>query len=162
MTDEIKVGMADMKVGRGDDKLITYGLGSCVGLVIYDEDSRIAGLAHIMLPERTSNPSTGSKVAKFADRAVRELIARLIEGGAFRARLKAKIVGGAEMFSFANTDLKASIGSRNIEAVKKHLKNEGIRVVGEDTGSNYGRTLELEAGTGKVTVRTIGSGVIEI
>jgi len=162
MADEIKVGMAEMRVGVWDDRLITYGLGSCVGLVIYDEGSRVGGLAHIMLPDSTQSTSTASNPAKFADTAVKKLIEELVGSGASKDRLKAKITGGAEMFSFSKTDQKASIGSRNVEAVKRLLEFEEIEIVGEDTGSNHGRTVELFVATGKVTIRTIGAGVIEI
>lgn len=162
MADEIKVGMADMKVGKENDKLITYGLGSCVGLMLYDEVNRVGGLAHIMLPNSNQRTNSVANRAKFADTAVIELIEKLIDQGASKNRLRAKIAGGAEMFSFSKSDSKASIGNRNVEAVKKFLKNEGIGIVGEDTGKDYGRTVELETATGKVKIKTIGSGVLEI
>ncbi|MGQ9631232.1 MAG: chemotaxis protein CheD [bacterium] len=158
----IRVGMADKNISTNGDRLVTFGLGSCVGVAIYDEVAEIAGLAHIMLPDSSSSKSPTTMPAKFADQAIRDLVEDLVRAGARRERLKAKIVGGAEMFSFTKTDNKSSIGLRNIIAVRKNLKEVGIDIVAEDVGGNYGRTIEVYPRTGKVRVRTIEHGEKEI
>ena len=162
MTDEIRVGMADMKIGKGGDKLVTFGLGSCVAILLYDETNKVGGLAHIMLPDSKQNKGRSLNPAKFADTAVNGLIEKLIENGARRKNLKAKIAGGAEMFNLSKSDFKATIGSRNIQAVKRNLRQRSINITGQDVGGNQGRTVELFTDTSKVTVRTIGNYPHEI
>lgn len=157
----IKVGMADLKVGRDPDILTTLGLGSCVGIALYDSTTKIGGLAHIMLPDSTQIKNN-SNVAKFADTAIEALINQLLEKGARKNRLVAKIAGGAHMFEFKNMDDSMRIGTRNVSAVIKMLETHNIPIISQDTGSNYGRTVELYTSTGIFRVKTIGHGIKEI
>ncbi|MCF6460520.1 chemotaxis protein CheD [Clostridium sp. Cult3] len=154
----IKVGMADLNVIKAPGILTTLGLGSCVGIALYDKPNRVAGLAHIMLPSSKEIKNNENK-AKFADTGIELLIARMVKEGAVKERLIAKIVGGAQMFSFNNNSSILKIGERNIQATKEKLKELNIRIISEDTGGNYGRTIELDAEDGSLLVKTIGHGV---
>lgn len=160
--DVIKVGIADMNIAKAPRKIRTTGLGSCVGLVIYDEKIKIVGLAHIMLPDSSLANKTSLNVAKYADTAVKELIHRLKQNGGKAARFKAKIAGGAEMFPTQNTSEMMRIGPRNVEAVRKHLKAFNIPVVGEDVGGSNGRTIEFDTNSLVLTIRTVNLGVKKI
>ncbi len=157
----IKVGMADLNIGRAPDILTTLGLGSCVGIALYDSTTKIGGLAHIMLPDSTQIKNN-SNVAKFADTAIEALINKLLAEGVRKSRLVAKIAGGAHMFEFKNMDDTMRIGTRNVNAVVKILVKNNIPIISQDTGSNYGRTVELYTSTGIFRVKTIGHGIKEI
>lgn len=158
----VKVGIADMDTVRAPNHIRTSGLGSCVGVVIYDEHKKLAGLAHVMLPD--SSLARGGKLneAKYADTAVKELVDRLVRMGARPYNLKAKLAGGAQMFQFANSSDLMRIGPRNVEAVKKELAALNIKITGEDTGGNSGRTIEFDPVTCILTIRTVNKGISEI
>lgn len=161
MSELIKVGMADFKVGSNPSSLISYGLGSCVGIALYDPISKVGGLAHIMLPD-SKQARSSENPAKFADTALPLMLDEMIKLGAVKVRVTAKIAGGAQMFSFANATDIMRVGERNAEAVKNVLKKMEIRVVAEDTGGNYGRTVELKTDSGIYRVKTIDKGEKEL
>lgn len=156
----IKVGMADLNIAKAPTMLTTLGLGSCVGIALYDPYVRVGGLAHIMLPDSTQIKNN-TNPAKFADTGIDLLIERMVENGAKVQRLVAKIAGGAQMFAFQHMDESMRIGARNIQAVKERLDYYKIPILANDTGSNYGRTIELYTDTGKLVVKTIGHGTKE-
>ena len=158
----IKVGIAQMDVVKIPNTIRTSGLGSCVGVVLYDESKKIAGLVHIMLPESSFGKTGTINVAKFADSGIQALIAMLKLEGVQPFRLKAKIAGGAQMFKFTSDKDSMRIGPRNVEAVKKELQKNGIPIIAEDTGGNSGRTIEFNPETCKLSVRTVNQGVSEI
>ncbi len=158
----IKVGIAQMDVVKIPDTIRTSGLGSCVGVVLYDETKKIAGLVHIMLPESSLGRTETINVAKFADSGIQALIAMLKLEGVQPFRLKAKIAGGAQMFKFTSDKDSMRIGPRNVEAVKKELKKNSIPIIAEDTGGNSGRTIEFNPATCKLSIRTVNQGVSEI
>ena len=137
----IKVGMADLKTCKSPEVLTTLGLGSCVGVAIYDPVSKISGLLHCMLPDSTQFRNN-SNTAKYADSGIDELISQMVKLGANRARLVAKIAGGAQMFAMKTNNDTLRVGERNVEAVKKKLSELNIRLLAEDCGLNYGRTVE--------------------
>ncbi|NLL72936.1 MAG: chemotaxis protein CheD [Clostridiales bacterium] len=155
MSKMIKVGMADANVCITPDALTTLGLGSCVGIVLYDPVKKIAGLAHIMLPDSTKIINNANKY-KFADTGIDKLIEDMTKIGAGRANLVAKIAGGAQMFSFSNNLEMMRIGDRNVEATKEKLNSLRIKILAEDTGENYGRTIEFYPETGKLHIRSVG------
>lgn len=157
MAELIKVGMADYKVGRNPDSLISYGLGSCVGIALFDPTAKVGGLAHIMLPDSTQARSADN-LAKFADTALPVMLNEIIKLGGLKARIIAKIAGGSQMFTFTNTTDIMRVGERNAEAVRSVLKKLEIKVIAEDTGGNYGRTVELKLDTGVFRVKTIDKG----
>ncbi|MFB9273587.1 chemotaxis protein CheD [Cohnella cellulosilytica] len=159
----IKVGMADLNVADGGAVLKTTGLGSCVGLTLFDPDLRIGGMAHIMLPSSDIARGEGQlNIAKYADTAVPELVRRLASRGAAIHRLVAKMAGGAQMFAFMGGTDTMRIGPRNVEATKQVLDRFSIRIVAEDTGGSYGRTVELYSHSGVFLIRSVQHGVKEI
>ncbi len=152
---EVKVGMADLNVCASPDSIITLGLGSCVGAVLYDPTTKICGMVHVMLPD-SSTIGVGNNPAKFADTGIDELLKEVIKKGAKKERLVAKIAGGAQMFSANKNSPMLRVGERNVEAVKKKLKELGIRLIAEDTGDSYGRTVIFYPETGEYLIRAIG------
>lgn len=144
-----------MNVCASPDAITTLGLGSCVGIVLYDPTMKIAGLAHIMLPDSTQIRSN-ENVAKFADTGIDALIAMLAKKGVSKTRLVAKIAGGAQMFASASTNSMLCVGKRNVEATKKKLASLGIRLIAEDTGESYGRTIEFYPETGELLIKRVG------
>ena len=132
MAQVIKVGMADLKVSLHPSVLVTLGLGSCVGVGLYEPYSRIIGMAHIMLPSSLQSTRKGN-LAKFADTAIDMLVYEMVGLGAYRSAIVAKIAGGAQMFSFQVQ--RTSCGSeRNVAAVKESLSKHQILISSEDVG----------------------------
>lgn len=157
MRNIIKIGMADMNICEAPDGLTTIGLGSCVGTVLYDPKKKIAGMVHVMLPDSTAIKNNSNR-AKFADTGIETLLDILLEKGVQKSNLIAKIAGGAQMFSFSGDNEMLRIGDRNIEATKKKLSQLGIKLVSDDTGDNYGRTIIFDPETGELIVKSIGRG----
>ena len=152
----IVVGMADLKVAKSPDILTTLGLGSCVGVTLYDKTRKIGGMAHCMLP--TYKGFEGQNIAKFADSAIIELINQLARLGVARNMLVAKIAGGAHMFGRTQNNDMLKIGERNAAASTAILKQLGIPIIANDTGGTHGRTIELNMDTGALKIRTVGAG----
>ncbi len=161
MGDMIKVGMADLKVCISPNAVTTLGLGSCVGVAIRDPQTKVGGLAHVMLPDSKAVNNNGN-IAKFADTAIVELVKQMEKAGAVRRRMVAKIAGGAQMFQLqARSDLMR-VGDRNVEACKKMLKDLGISLLAQDTGADYGRTVEFFPETGDYVIKSVGKPVKKI
>ena len=158
MGNVIKVGMADLNICKSPDMITTLGLGSCVGITLYDPVTKIGGLAHIMLPDSTQIRNN-SNIAKFADTGIDELLRRVVAAGADKKRLVAKIAGGAKMFAVTGTSEMGRIGDRNAEASRKKLAELGIRILVDETGENYGRTIELYCETGEFHIKAVGKPV---
>ncbi|MEH7382547.1 chemotaxis protein CheD [Bacillus sp. JJ1533] len=158
----IKVGIADMNVIAAPNLIRTSGLGSCVGVIIYDQTKKVAGLAHIMLPSSALTKAGNMNVAKYADTAIEELIQRIIGIGGRVNGLKAKIAGGAQMFQFQSGSDIMRIGPRNVEAVEAELKRFNIILVASDVGGNNGRTIEFDPETTILRIRTVSKGIKEI
>lgn len=163
MENTYHVGMADLVVVSAPAKLITLGLGSCIGLVIYDEVNKVAGMAHIMLPDSKGSHDKVDKLGKFADTAVPTVVEELLKKKAQKNRLKAKFAGGAQMFALAGsqTDFLA-VGSRNASETAAKLKELGIPVISSDTGGNRGRTVEFSTETWMLRVKVLGKGITDI
>lgn len=159
MKNTINVGISDMKIAASPDVLATYALGSCVGVCIIDKIKQVGGMVHIMLPNNT-NPDNLDQVYKYADTGVSEMIKNLEKKGCIRIRMTAKIAGGAKMFEIKD-DNKSSIGTigeRNVVAVKKVLRDLRIRLIAEDTGLNYGRTIFFDCSTGELKIKSFAMG----
>ena len=156
MGQKLVVGISDWKVGRGDDIIVTYALGSCIGTCLYDKTTGIAGLSHIMLPDSTAIIDGHTTRMKFADTALPDMVERMRVMGANITALKAKIAGGAVMFQTANS--RFNIGERNIEAVKAALAKLRIPILAEDVGLNYGRTMTFWAENGAVEISSTVMG----
>ena len=138
MNKTIKVGMADLNIAKTPDLLTTLGLGSCVGICLYDKITKVSGLAHIMLPSSKDIKNNTNK-AKFADSGIDELINLMIKKG-------------------ANNNNLLRIGERNVNATKEKLRELNIRIIAEDTGGNFGRTIVFDSSDGSLKIRTIGHG----
>lgn len=160
---ETQVRIGDLSVtASADERLVTVGLGSCIGVAIVDLDTGAAGLAHVFLP---APPPTGPKAAAgagtYAETAVPELVKRVARLGGPRnvgrgAKLAAVIAGGARMF--ASRPGTADVGERNIAAVQAALDTAGITVIAADVGGSHGRTMRVTAGAdAAITVRQVGS-----
>ncbi|MBO8155214.1 MAG: chemotaxis protein CheD [Bacillaceae bacterium] len=158
----VKVGIADLNVVRAPGVIRTSGLGSCVGVVIYDQAKQIAGLAHVMLPDSSLSKGKTLNKAKYADTAIKELLDLLMKEGAKKYALRAKMAGGAQMFQFSTGGDMMRIGPRNVEAVKKQLDIFRIPIVAEDVGGKNGRTIEFNPETGMLNIRTVNKGVKDI
>lgn len=147
--------MADLKVCKSPNGITTLGLGSCVGIALRDPNTKIGGLAHIMLPDSKAIRNN-TNIPKFADTGIEELVKQVVAAGAGRGKLVAKIAGGAQMFAFQNKSDLVRVGERNVEAVKKKLQELKIPILAEDTGKNYGRTVIFYPETGDFIIRSVG------
>ncbi|WP_019119141.1 chemotaxis protein CheD [Brevibacillus massiliensis] len=158
----IKIGMADLGVAKPPSRLRTTGLGSCVGVVLYDDRHKVAGMAHVMLPHSTLGKTTATSVGKYADTAIPALLEQMETAGAHLHHTVAKLAGGAQMFSFLSGSDTMRIGPRNVDACKEILAQKNIPIVAEDTGGSFGRTIELDAETGMLMIRTVNQGTKEV
>lgn len=161
IVEQVKVGIADYKIVKAPKKIMTIGLGSCVGICIYDTKSKVVGLAHIMLSDSKKFKNIDNEI-KFADLAVPKLVQDMMDIGCKKINLKAKIAGGASMFNFSDSKMISDIGKRNGLAVKQALKKEGIEIIAEDIGGSKGRTMIVDSLNGKVTLRIVGVGIKEL
>lgn len=164
MTQEalIKVGMADLNVAHQKGILKTTGLGSCVGVTLWDARAKVAGMAHVMLPSSDIAKEGNMNIAKYADTALPDMIGKMEKLGAVVSRMEAKMAGGAQMFAFSNNSDTMRIGPRNVESCKEILNRYRIPIRAEDTGANYGRTIEFDCATGILVIRSVQHGVKEI
>ena len=158
---EIRVGIADAKIVQPPNDIATIGLGSCVGILLYDTEKKTTALIHIMLPDSSTFREITNPY-KFADLAIPLVLKELEEMGTRKRHLIAKIAGGAAMFKFSEQSINSDIGERNIIAVKKALANENIKIVAEDVGGSKGRSMFAYSDTGKVMIKVVGVGTIEI
>jgi chemotaxis protein CheD len=152
-SDVVNVGVAEYFVTHNPHVLASFGLGSCVGVALYDEKKNIGGLAHIMLPDSTAMTRKG-KPGRYADTAIEAMVAEMERLGSNRRDIKARIAGGA--------CLGMQIGERNIEATRDALKKLKIPIAAEDTGGDYGRTLRFNISDGSVTISSIKHGAKEL
>ncbi|MDB4886210.1 MAG: cheD [Gemmatimonadetes bacterium] len=155
---DVRVKVADYAVRQGSQVLATIGLGSCVAIILYDRDTRIGGLAHILLPtplmsRETSNP------AKFPETIV-PLMLEEMRGLGVRpgSRVTGKIVGGASMFGQLVSGSGINVGERNVLATRDVLAAAGIPLLAEDTGLDYGRSVYFHLSDGHVDVRSLKRG----
>ena len=154
MSDKLVVGIADMKMAQYEGVLVTYALGSCIGICLYHPGLRLAALVHVMLP---LNMETGRRSPmKYADTGIRETLRQMEARGARRSRMVAKIAGGARMFEVAGGGSLGNIGQRNIESVHMTLKREGIKLLREDVGGTVARTRLFDAESGEACIRSYG------
>ena len=154
--DKIVVRIADYRIAEASATLVTYGLGSCVAVALYDSEKRTGGLCHIMLPSSPGDRASGNP-KKFADLCFSGMLRDMQNSGCEVSRIVAKIAGGARMFDLPNKGKSFSIGERNRDAVLIELAKRRIPLIGEDTGGNYGRTIEFHTGNGDMLVRSLRS-----
>ncbi|SCW42581.1 chemotaxis protein CheD [Paenibacillus tianmuensis] len=158
----IKVGMADLNVAHLTGVLKTTGLGSCVGVTLFDAKAKVAGMAHVMLPTSDIAREGKLNIAKYADTAIPEMIRQMEDLGAQVKRMVAKMAGGAQMFAFGSQSDTMRIGPRNVESCKEMLSRYQISIIAEDTGGNYGRTIEFDCESGMLMIRSVQHGVKEL
>ena len=159
MSKTVTVGIADLNVVKAPDILVTYALGSCVGICLYDARMKVAGLSHIMLPSSKQMSNVcASQPMKFADTGIAMLVQKMERAGARRVNMTAKIAGGAQMFAAMSTTAIANIGERNVIAVKAMLNQLHIPIVAEDCGKYYGRTQYFSASDGVMLIKSVTRG----
>jgi len=150
MNEPRNVGIAQLVLCRAPEQLTCLGLGSCVAVILYDPMTKIGGIVHVLLPRA---PPKCQNEEKYADAGVRKLYLTILERGAVKDRLVAKLVGGAQMFTSLNIAI-ANIGRENIREARNTLRTLGVKIVAEDLEGNRGRSAHFDSSTGKVTVRT--------
>ncbi|MDR2277297.1 MAG: chemotaxis protein CheD [Vagococcus sp.] len=162
MSEQLKVGISDYKITKAPNQLVTLGLGSCIGIVIYNQDTKIGGLSHIMLPDsKLFNHQTNLKIEKFADLAIPQMVEEL-KSKSKNGRLVAKIAGGASMFQLQGKAKSQNIGERNIQAVESILSDLKIPILAKHVGGNMGRSLFVDLETLGVSVKMVNRELYEL
>jgi Chemotaxis protein; stimulates methylation of MCP proteins len=152
----VMIGIGEFHVGT--EPMMAIGLGSCIGLTIYDKDRHIGAMVHIMLPDSSGR---SDRPGKYADTAIPLLLSKLTEAGCHKASLVAKMAGGACMFEYFGNNL--NIGERNAQQVRAILAANHLRLAAEEVGGKAGRTVSFYPGeSGKVTVRSADGAAHEI
>ena len=157
MSNLITIGIAEMQVAESPSSFVTYALGSCVGICLYDPVRKIGALGHILLPTFPQGNQT-EKVHRYADTCIPDMVRAMEKLGCLRSRITAKIAGGAKMFHIADDSGFGNIGARNVDAVKTALQNLQVRIVAQDTGLNYGRTVYFYTEDGTMVVKSCTMG----
>ena len=155
---EVRVGIADSAIVSSPDRLITMGLGSCIGIAIYDRVRKTAGLVHIMLPDSKQFKNVVNPL-KYADSGIENLVNQMINKGCRKENMTAKIAGGASMFNFPDKKIISDIGKRNSLAAIEVINKLSIPIIGQDIGGNKGRTMIFESEDGSVLIKSIGSDI---
>jgi chemotaxis protein CheD len=155
---EVIVRVADLRIGKGQDVLVTVGLGSCVAILLYDPVARVGGMAHILLPSPALSRADHNP-AKFPQTAIPHLVDLMAREGVSPRRLTGRLVGGASMFASLAAPGTIQMGERNVVACRQVLHAQGIPLTGESVGGDYGRTVKLRASDGHVEVHTVAHGV---
>jgi chemotaxis protein CheD len=155
---ELLVRVADLRIGVADDVLVTVGLGSCVAIALYDADARVGGLAHILLPS-PALARADANPAKFPQSAVPRLLQMMVADGAQQRRITARLAGGASMFAALAPPGTVQMGERNLVAARQALTSNGVPLVGEAVGGDFGRTVRLRVCDGRIEVSTVAHGI---
>jgi chemotaxis protein CheD len=153
----VRVGMADYKLCRPPQKISTLGLGSCLGVVLYDKTTQICGMAHVMLPDSKKISQNNNRL-KFVDTCLNDMYHELVRKHVNPQNLVAKIAGGAKMFSYRSSNDFLNIGEQNVAAAHELLKKWSIPILSEDVGDSYGRTIVFNPENGQLLVKSVGIG----
>jgi chemotaxis protein CheD len=158
---DLVVGISDLKVSSNPaDSMITYALGSCIAVVVYDPAAKVGGLLHFMLPDSTLDAGKAKDTpAMFADTGIPLLFKSCYKLGADKKRMIVKVAGGASILDESNF---FRIGQKNIMAMRKIFWNNNVLIDAEDTGKNINRTVRIDLGTGKVTIKRAGGQMEEL
>ncbi len=155
MDNSIGVGLGERVISRKpDDILVAYGLGSCLGIGMYDPQVRIAGLVHVVLPEGFNG--TDKNASRYVDSGIQGLYDEMLKAGAAINRLTIWVAGGANMLVTGEFSKAFDIGNRNIEVARRTFEELRLPLAAIDVGGHLGRTVRLYVGSGKMTVRVIG------
>lgn len=158
---DLIVGISDIKFSNNpSDTIVTYALGSCIGVAIYDPITRVGGLLHYMLPDSALDERKAKEnPAMFADTGIPSLFKACYTLGAEKKRMIVKVAGGASILDDTNF---FRIGQKNIMAMRKIFWKNNVMINAEDTGANHNRTVRLEVATGKIFVKTSGGEMKEL
>ncbi|GFE57275.1 chemotaxis protein CheD [Geobacter sp. AOG1] len=149
------IGLSEYGFASSPGVLMTYGLGSCIGIALYDPELRMGSLAHTLLPVSHEGTQSTVKSAKFTDLAIDIMVEELVKSGCAKERLVAKLAGGASMFDSQYRSFRGDIGQRNVDSAKKTLAGHGIPLLAEDSGGDYGRTVEFHTSSGLMLIKAI-------
>lgn len=161
MSGRTRVGISEFRVAQAPTVLVTYGLGSCLGIALYDPALRLGGLAHTLLP-RSRPGIVETRQTKFVDRSIHLMAEELVRLGAGEERITARIFGGANMFEPLHSPATAGIGERNAQTARETLQTLGIELQAEDVGGSHGRTVEFDLASGEVRVRSVCRPAIDL
>jgi len=161
MSNDVVVKVADLNVGLAGDVLVTYGLGSCVAIMLYDSTVRVGGMAHILLPT-PALAKRGASPQKFPQTAIPALLEAMTEVGASPKRVTARLAGGAAMFGALAPTGTIKMGERNVVATRKTLNAHNIPVLGEAVGGDFGRSVRFEVESGVVNISSVSAGVEQL
>lgn len=155
------VGVADLAISNSqDDYLITYSLGSCIAVVIYDPVVKVGGMLHYMLPESSLDAEKASKnPAMFADTGISLLFRQSYQYGTKKDNIVVKAVGGAQILDENGV---FNIGKRNYVAMRKIFWRNNVMIAAEHVGGSVNRTVRLEMSTGRVFIKVSGLGELEL
>ncbi|NMC54051.1 MAG: chemotaxis protein CheD [Chloroflexi bacterium] len=163
MENSVSVGLGEIAISRNPDEvLVAYGLGSCLGIGVYDPVARVAGLLHAVLPESPNGSSVNGSAAKYVNTGIAELMKSLEAAGGSPARAKIRVIGGANMLLSSSLSKTFDIGTRNIEASRKTFEKMKLKVSAEEVGGHTGRTVRLFVHNGRMTFRIVGGKEQEI
>lgn len=153
---KVRVGISDAKISKNrNDELVTYSLGSCIGVCLYDHTSHIGAMLHYLLP--SSNMDTGQRTEnpfKYCNTGMNALLEKLESMGVRKSRLKVKLAGGAKSFTVSNN---FDIGKRNYMAIRKFLWQNRMFIDAEDVGGSMPRTLKMNVADGSVVIHSKGT-----
>jgi len=154
---KVIVGISDMRIStKPDDVLITYSLGSCIGVVLWDPEVKVGALLHYMLPDSSIDSTKASqKPFMFADKGIPLMFKEIYKHGAQKSRMKVYVVGGSQVMDESGM---FNIGKRNQMIIRKMFLKNNVMIAKEDVGGNVNRTISLEVGTGIVRMKVSGRG----
>jgi chemotaxis protein CheD len=161
MLNMVSVGLGEVKISRDPmDVLTAFGLGSCLGIGMYDPVARVAGLLHAILPSMP-NGST-EHAARYVDSGIRTLLNLILNAGGLQSRLIIRMAGGANMLVAPGFSSTLNIGSRNIEVAYATFNKLNLKLASQDVGGSIGRTVRFYVADGRMTIRTIGNQEREV
>lgn len=157
----LMVGLGEVKTSQDPEEILTcLGLGSCIGVCMFDPVARVAGMVHVVLPNSDGKPENSG--GKYADTGVPLLLEKMLERGATKSRVIVKIAGGAQISRAKGMGDAFQIGERNVEAVRAVFDSNFMRIKSSDTGGHHGRTMRFYLDTGQTLVTTAGKEIQEI
>jgi len=158
---DLVVGISDLKVSSNPaDSMITYALGSCIAVAVYDPAAKVGGLLHYMLPDSTLDAAKAKDTpGMFADTGIPLLFKSCYKMGADKKRMIVKVAGGASILDESNF---FRIGQKNIMAMRKLFWSNNVLIDAEDTGKNFNRTVRIDLGTGKFYIKRAGGQMEEL